>query len=67
MIYENVCRIAEKKGMTINQVETKADIGPGIIARWKIYTPRVKTLKKVADVLGVSVATLLRESKGKEE
>ena len=67
MVYENICRILEKKCMTINQLETKADIGPGVVSRWKEdYNPRMETLKKVADALGVSVSTLLREEKHKE-
>jgi len=66
LIYENVCRLAEKRGLTIQQLEQKAGIGNGVVCKWKTYTPRVKTLKKVADALGVSVNTLLREEKKEE-
>lgn len=66
MVYENICRLCKKKGMSIHQLELKAGI-PGVVGKWKDkFNPSMKNLKKVADVLGVSVATLLRESKGKE-
>jgi len=66
LIYENVCRLAEKRGLTIQQLEKKAKIGNGVVCKWKTYTPRVKTLKAVADVLGVTVNTLLREGKNED-
>lgn len=67
MLYENICRYAAKRKLSIHQLEKKADIGNGSIRKWgKEYDPNLGNLKKVADVLGVSVATLLRESKGKE-
>ena len=38
-----------------------------VVGKWKDkFNPSMKNLNKVADALGVSVATLLRESKGKE-
>lgn len=62
MVYENICRIAKKKGMSIRQVELKAGI-IGVIGRWKTNNPSMKNLVKVADALGVSVNTLLKETK----
>lgn len=63
MIYDNVCRLAEKRGLTIQQLEKKAGVGNGVVCKWKTYTPRVITLQKIADALGVSVSTLLKEEK----
>lgn len=64
MVYENVCWWAEKRGLSIHQLEQKAEIGNGVISRWeKDYSPSMKNLKKVADALGVTVNTLLREEK----
>lgn len=64
MLYENICYWAKKRGLSIHQVERKAVIGNGSISRWdRDYEPKLKNLKKVADVLGVSVNTLLREDK----
>ena len=67
MLYENICYWAKKRGLSIHQVERKAGIGNGSISRWgRDYEPKLKNLKKVADVLGVSVNTLLREEKKDE-
>ena len=63
MVYENICRLAKKKGMSIHQLEQKAGL-KGVISRWRNeYNPSYKNLLKVADALGVSVNTLLREPK----
>ncbi len=64
MLYENICRLAEKKGMSIHQLEVKAGV-VGMIGRWRTFDPQLRNLRKVADALGVSVATLLREEKEK--
>lgn len=67
MVYENVCWWAKKRGLSIHQLEKKAIIGNGVISRWKTdYNPSMKNLKKIADALGVSVNTLLREAKEEE-
>ena len=68
MLYENICYWAKKRDLSIHQVERKAGIGNGSISRWgRTYEPKLKNLKKVADVLGVSVITLQRESKADEK
>lgn len=52
--------------MSIHQLEKKAGLC-GVIGRWKTeYNPSMKNLMKVADALGVSVQTLLREPKENE-
>lgn len=60
MIYENIVRISKKKGLSLMEVEKKAGLGQGAISKWKKSTPTVRSLKKVADALGCSVATLLK-------
>lgn len=63
MVYKNVKKLAEDNNMTIRQVELKAKLGNGTIARWKKSTPSVITLKKVADVFGVTIEGLLKDEK----
>ncbi len=63
MVYENISRFCEKKGLTIKQLETKAGLKNGAIGKWRASSPTVKNLQKVADALGVSVNTLLKETK----
>ncbi len=66
MIFENICRISEKRGISIKRLEKKAGLKNGAIGKWRTSSPTVKNLQKVADALGVSVNTLLREEKKEE-
>lgn len=63
MIHDAICRLAEKRGMSLNQLAHKAGIHPGVISRWKKYKPSYKNLEKVAKALGISVQTLMKEAK----
>lgn len=60
MIYENIKSLADKKGMSIAEIEKKAQIGNGIIGKWRESAPNVDSLVKVAKVLNVSVNTLVK-------
>ena len=60
MIYDNIKAIADKKGLTIAEIEKKAKIGNGIIGKWRESKPNVDSLVKVAQVLNVSVNTLIK-------
>ena len=66
MIFENICRISGKRGISIKRLEKKAGLKNGAIGKWRTSSPTVKNLQKVADALGVSVNTLLREEKKEE-
>lgn len=59
MIYENVKKIADEKGISISALEKKAGLGNGVISGWKTSSPTVANLKSVADVLHVNVDKLL--------
>ena len=61
-IYEKIKALCIEKGVTIASVERDAGVGNGVIDDWRTSNPRVDTLKKVADALGVSVADLLAEA-----
>lgn len=61
MIYERIKAIATEKGLPIYQLEKAAGIGNGVIAGWKESAPRVDTLKRVAEVLGVTIDELVKE------
>ena len=61
MIYDNVCQIARKKGLSINSIEKETDFGTGSLCKWNSVSPTVRNLKKVADYLGVSIEELLAE------
>jgi transcriptional regulator with XRE-family HTH domain len=67
MIYDNVKRIADKKGISIAALEKEANLGNGTIGRWGRSSPTVDSVKKVAAVLGVAVSTLLNDKEVKKE
>jgi transcriptional regulator with XRE-family HTH domain len=60
MIYDNIKALADKKGISIAEVEKRAQIGNGIIGKWKESNPNVDSLVKVAKVLNVSINTLVK-------
>ena len=62
MIYKNICRLAKNKGLSINKLEQAANLSSGSICRWgNSVSPTVKSLKKVADILCVTVGDLLSD------
>ena len=60
MLYENVLELANKKGISISEVERRANISKGTISKWRTSNPRISSLKSVADVFGVTVNRLMR-------
>lgn len=64
MIYENIRYYAKKRGITISELERQAHLSKGHIYKFDGKSePTISTLQKVADVLGVTVQTLLKERK----
>ena len=60
MIYNKICKLAKKKGISINRLEQEANVSTGSICKWGIsVSPTVKNIKKVADILECSVDELL--------
>ena len=42
MIYENICKMAKKRGISINKLEEKAGLSTGSICKWgKSVSPTV--------------------------
>lgn len=63
MIYRNVKKFADEKGVSIYRIEKDTGIGNGTIAKWgKVANqmPTVDNLKKVADYLAVSMDCLMQ-------
>ena len=60
----NIKRLCTSRGLTIQQLEDRAQISAGTIGRWGQngkFIPSVDKVKRVADALGVPVDELLRE------
>ena len=61
MVYENVKKLCDKKGINISQLEKEAGLGNGTIGGWRSSAPRVDSLQAVAKVLKVKMEKLLQE------
>ncbi|WP_207663533.1 XRE family transcriptional regulator [Enterocloster bolteae] len=66
-IYDNICMVAKKTGISINSIEKITELSTGSLCKWNTVSPTVRSLKKVAVALGVSVEKLLEESEEKED
>jgi len=66
MIYNKVQELAIKKGLSFAEIERKAHLGNGTIGKWKNASPNIDSLYKVAEVLNVSVKTLLSEKNNED-
>jgi transcriptional regulator with XRE-family HTH domain len=58
-IYENVKKIAEEEGLSLQKVADKANLSINSLYGWKINDPSISKVEKVANVLHVSVDKLL--------
>lgn len=63
---EIIKRLCAQRSITIRQLESSAGITERAIYRWDENTPSVDKVKRVADVLGVTVDDLLKEDKEHE-
>jgi hypothetical protein len=59
LLYRRIKAICDHLGITIAYLEKKAGISNGSIDGWDTGSPTIKSLKKVADVLGMSVDKLI--------
>ena len=58
-IFDNISKLAEEKGLSINMLEEKAGIATGSVYKWKTVSPTIRSISKVAKVLGCSVDNLI--------
>lgn len=63
MIFEKIQSVAMEKGLSIAEVERRANIGNGTISKWKTSSPSVDNLNKVAKALDVDINNLMPEAK----
>ena len=48
MIFNNIKKLCEKRGISISQLEKEAGLGNGTISGWKESMPRIDSLQAVA-------------------
>lgn len=61
MIFENIKRLADAKGMSIRAIENQVGLANGTIGKWRESEPSVINLNKVAQVLEVTIDELIEE------
>lgn len=59
---DRIEELQNRKKWSRRELERQAGIGVGSISKWIRFTPTTRNIKKVADVLGCSVAYLTGES-----
>lgn len=59
MIYENIIALCKKKGVSVARLEREAGLGNATVRNWENGTPKVDSLKKVADYFGVTLDSLM--------
>ena len=67
MILKKIEEICKEKKLPISRLEEETGLGNATIRGWGKSFPRVDTLKKVADYLGVSLDYLVTEDEKIEE
>ena len=66
MIVSNIRKLAEKRGLSINKLETAVGLSSGTINKWDKNAPSIHKVKAVSDYFGVTVDELLTDG-GQEE
>ena len=64
LLFENVKALANKKGMSIGELEKAAGLSNGAIFKWKVSNPKIDSVQAVAKVLKVKVDKLLEQEGG---
>ncbi len=57
---EKIRALCRERGTSLWALERQLGIGNGVIAKWAKSSPRVETVKLVADYFGVTVDDLLK-------
>lgn len=61
MLFSRIEALCEKHGVTIASLERAVGLGNGTIRLWAGSSPKVKSLKAVADYFGVTIDELIKE------
>lgn len=60
-LYERIQKIASEKGCTISDIESALGFGRGSIYKYRVHSPSVDKIQKIASYLCVSVSALLED------
>lgn len=60
-IYSNIKILADKKRISIAQIERECELSSASISKWNKSVPSARSLSKVAEYLGVSTDDLINQ------
>ena len=60
MIYDNVKRVCDEKGISVGKLEKELDLSNGRFASGTKVSRGIRKVQKVADYLGVTIEELLK-------
>lgn len=63
MLYDNVKKLCEEKGVSILSLEKALGFPRSSICKWNDNEPGIRKVQKVADYLGVSIEELLKDER----
>ncbi len=61
-VYENIMKVATPQGRRVFNIEQQCNLSNGTLKSWATREPGAFKLKKVADMLGVTIDSLLSDS-----
>ena len=61
MLYERIKKRAAEVPISINQLEKTIGVSSGSICKWDTNRPSIDKVKRVADVLSVTIDSLLED------
>lgn len=67
MYYKVIANLAQERNISIKALEKAAGLGNGTVGKWRTMKPNVGNLEKIAEVLGVDVADIIKASEESRE
>lgn len=59
MIYENIVKLCQERGISIARLEKECGFGNATIRGWSVSSPTLAKVQKVAEFFGVTVDELI--------
>jgi transcriptional regulator with XRE-family HTH domain len=59
VIFQNVKKLCDERGVKIARLEREAKLGNGTIKKWETATPSIESVRKVAEFFGVTIDSLV--------
>lgn len=60
-MYNKIAKMCEERKISVSQLERNLHLGSGSIGKWTKSSPRVVTLKKIADYFNVDINYFLED------